>query len=112
MNLLIAEDNNRMRSMIKDLIKDSFITIYECDNGADAIRNYNEHKPEWILMDIRMNGMDGFTASEIILHDYPAANILIVSSFHEEEYINKSKSIGVKGYVLKENLYEILNYIK
>lgn len=78
------------------------------NSGEDAIRLYEEMKPDVLLMDIRMETMTGLDAATIILEKNPAAKILLLTTFADDEYIIKALHIGVKGYILKQNFESIL----
>jgi DNA-binding NarL/FixJ family response regulator len=114
MNILIADDNDKMRALIKNLLFEnirSVNTIYECKNGKQAIEGYFNYKPDWILLDIRMNSMDGLTAAEKIKQKDPNAKIIIITNYDEASYRNRAKSISVFAYILKENLNELINIL-
>jgi len=114
MNILIADDNDKMRSLIKNLLFEnikSVNTIYECKNGKQAVEGYIKYKPDWVLLDIRMNSMDGLTAAEKIKLNDPKSKIIIVTNYDEASYRNRAKSISVFAYILKENLKELITLI-
>ena len=114
MNILIADDNDKMRSLIKNLLFEnirSVNNIYECKNGKKAIEVYFNYNPDWILIDIRMNSMDGLTAAKNIKQKDPNARIIIITYYDEESYRNRAKSISVFAYVLKENSKELITII-
>ena len=78
------------------------------NNGQEAIALYDEFLPDVLLMDIRMEGMNGVEASEAILKQHPEAKILFLTTFSDDEYIVKALSLGVKGYILKQNFDSII----
>lgn len=61
--LLIVEDNQPMRGLICSIIADLFEGITECSDGREALGAYAECRPDWVLMDIRMPGLDGIAAT-------------------------------------------------
>jgi DNA-binding NarL/FixJ family response regulator len=61
-----------------------------------------------MLMDIRMNDMTGLEAGEVIIKDYPDANILFLTTFSDDEYIVKALKIGARGYILKQDFNGIV----
>ena len=63
-------------------------------------------------MDIRMKNMDGLEAATEILHVYPEANILLLTTFLDDEYIVKALRIGAKGYLLKQDYASILSALR
>lgn len=96
-----------MRRLIGRVVDDLFNFVAECDDGAEALAAYKQHRPDWVLMDIEMSRMDGLTATRNIVQAYPDAKVVIVSK-HDNEYIREAaRDAGACGYVLKENLMAI-----
>lgn len=110
MKFLIAEDSSRMRDSIKRFI-DSKIpnhhTFYEAADGTEAVDIYNRVCPDWVLMDIEMEPMDGLVASKTILTSDPSAKIIILTSFDDAGYRKAAREAGAWAYILKEHLNEI-----
>lgn len=77
-------------------------------SGRDAVRLYEELRPDVLLMDIRMEDMTGLDAAEKILENSPEAKILFLTTFSDDEYILKALHIGVKGYILKQDFEGIV----
>lgn len=102
--LLIVEDNPKMRQMIRTLFSGSGYQIYECEDGSEALEAYKLHKPDWVLMDIVMKKMDGITATNLIIDDFPDAKIIIVTDYDDNMLREKAKSAGAYDYVVKEDL--------
>ncbi|MEP7337597.1 MAG: response regulator transcription factor [Acidobacteriota bacterium] len=104
--ILIVEDNADMRRTIKDLLGD-LGEVYECSNGLEAFSAYSQHCPDWVLMDIKMAGMNGITATRKIKAAYPDARIVMVTGYDDAELREAARRAGGCGYVLKENLGEV-----
>lgn len=77
-------------------------------SGEEAIKLYEQHKPDVLLMDIRMNGMSGLCAGEKILGKHNNARILYLTTFMDDEYIVRALNIGAKGYILKQDFEGIV----
>jgi CheY-like chemotaxis protein len=107
MRLLIVEDNDHMRRLITSLVQDLAEAIHECRDGSQALAAYAEHHPDWVLMDIKMEGMDGITAMRKIKASYPEARIVIVTAYDDAELRVAAQHAGACGYVLKEGLLEV-----
>lgn len=107
MKLLIVDDNDGMRLMIKSVVGELAINTYECSDGIDALASYAEHMPDWVLMDVKMKEMDGVSATRQIKAVYPEAKILIVTDYDDEGLREEARTAGACGYVLKEDLLEI-----
>ena len=106
-NLLIVDDSDRMRRMIKSLIKGVLAEVYECSDGSQALEAYTAHHPDWVLMDIEMKDVDGINATRQIMTTFPEARIVIVSNYDSEELREAASAAGACGYVVKENLIEL-----
>jgi CheY-like chemotaxis protein len=111
LSVLIVDENVKMRSLIAEIIKSRTKKIYECKDGIDALGEYSVHRPDWILMDMKMKSMDGLTATELIRQFYPKAKVMIVSQDDTPEIRQAAHNAGAAAFVPKENLVEILNVL-
>lgn len=109
MNIVIVDDDR--------LVCESLRIILEADpeirvagigsNGSEAVALYDRLHPDVLLMDIRMEGMTGLEAGEAILKTHPAARILFLTTFSDDDYIIRALKIGAKGYILKQKFDSI-----
>ena len=107
MNLLIVEDNARMRRMIKRIVGDLAERVFECEDGADALAIYTANSPDWVLMDIQMKNTDGLTATRQIKAAFSDAKIVIVTNYDDTTFRESARAAGAFDYVLKENLLDV-----
>lgn len=110
MTFLIAEDSQRMRESIKRTILSKLPnhhTIHEAADGGAAIDLYEHAHPDWVLMDIQMEPVDGLAASRTILAAHPDAKIIILTNYDDSRYRQAAKALGTRAFVLKEHLSEI-----
>ena len=63
MKLLIVEDNAGIRRVLRRILAGTASTIWECADGSEALAAYEEHRPDIVLMDLRMTHVDGLTAT-------------------------------------------------
>jgi CheY-like chemotaxis protein len=105
--MLIADDDARMRRVIRELVAGLDMTICEAVNGAEAVELYLIERPDWVLMDLRMKPVDGLIATTQIKAHSPEAWVLIVSQYDDPELREAAARAGACGYVLKENLHEL-----
>jgi CheY-like chemotaxis protein len=104
MKLLIVDDHSAMRRLLGRVVNDLFSLVVECEDGADALAAYEQHRPDWVLMDIEMQQMDGITATRDIMQVFPEARVVIVSKYEDEQLRGAARTAGACGYVVKENL--------
>jgi CheY-like chemotaxis protein len=107
MTILIVEDNPLMREMIRETVSEFAEVITECADGDEALAAYQANLPQWVLMDIQMPRVDGFTASRQIIAAYPDAKICIVTDYGDKRTRNAASEVGAKAFILKENLDEL-----
>ena len=110
MKIIIIDDDCLVTEALKTILQinaDVEVVAVGVD-GKDACRLYREYRPDVLLMDIRMKGMSGLEASEEILKEDPDANILLLTTFLDDEYIIKALKLGAKGYLLKQDYSSIL----
>lgn len=105
MRIIVVDDDNIVAMSLKTIIEaGGGITVEALgSSGSEAIELYEKYKPDVLLMDIRMDGMTGLEAGEIILGRDRNARILYLTTFSDDEYIVKALKIGAKGYILKQD---------
>ena len=115
MKILIVDDNPKIRHLIKSMLEtqvSQIDNIFECDNGMEALDIFKKTLPDWVLMDIAMEPLNGFITSESIFKSYPEAKIAFVTQYDETTYREEARKIGVRAYVLKEDLLDIPGLIR
>jgi len=114
MNILIVDDDRLVCVSLKTILEaDPEISVTGTgNNGQQAIELYRRHKPDILLMDIRMDTMTGLDAGEVLLKEYPDARILYLTTFSDDAYIVRALKIGAKGYLLKQNFESIIPALK
>ncbi len=114
MNVLIVDDDFFITTALKTILEtDPEITVCGTGlDGRDAVSLWESLTPDVLLMDIRMKELDGLAASSKILARDPAAKILLLTTFLDDEYIIQALKIGAKGYILKQNYDSIIPALK
>ncbi|MCR5149074.1 MAG: response regulator transcription factor [Eubacterium sp.] len=114
MRILIVDDDSLVAMSLKTILSsDSEIEVAATgSSGAEAIKLYEEYKPDVLLMDIRMAGMTGLEAGAAIIEKYSDAKILYLTTFNDDEYIIKAISLGAKGYIIKQDFDSIIPAVK
>ncbi len=108
MKILIVEDNASVRRLIRSVVSKLADSIFECADGMDAKAAYDEHRPDFVLMDLEMKRLDGIEATRRIIAAWPVAKIIILSNHDDPGLREAADKAGACGYVRKENLLEIV----
>lgn len=114
MNIVIIDDDVLVTTALKTILE-AHDSIHVCATGTDgshALQLYEKHRPDVLLMDIRMKDTNGLDAASSILTRNPQACILLLTTFTDDEYIIQALKIGVKGYILKQDYQAIVPAIE
>lgn len=105
-NILIVDDHAMMRDGIRALLNvdDAFSIVGEASEGREAVEKARELKPDIIVMDIGMSGMDGLEATRRITKRNPKIKVLILTQHDNKEYVLSTIRAGAAGYVPKKAL--------
>ena len=98
---LVVDDNAIMRTIVGRILREAQFDIVEATNGAEAIQAFFRDKPDIVLMDLNMDGIDGTAAIRGILQINPTARIVVCSATSDAHIVLNLLKIGAKGYVTK-----------
>lgn len=104
MRLLIVDDNAGFRRLIGDVLAPVATAVFECADGVHALREYERHRPDVVLMDIAMHELDGLSATSAILAAHPEARVVMVTQYDGTDLREAARAAGACGYVVKEQL--------
>lgn len=110
--ILIADDHAMIRNGVRSLLLQNkeWSVVGEAVNGTEAIAKYDALNPDLLILDISMPDMNGMEVSQQILTRHPEAKIIILSMYDDEDYISRCMENGVKGYVVKNETGDELEY--
>ena len=101
-SILVADDHEVVRTGVASMLAGSEIDIVaEAHNGSDAVSKAKEHKPDVVLLDIRMPDSDGISALDEIHRDLPETPVVMLSTYDNPTYVARSVALGATDYVLK-----------
>ena len=104
MTFLIVEDNAGIRRMLRRILAGTASAIWECADGSEALAAYEEHRPDIVLMDLRMPHVDGLAATRQIRGYDPSARIIVVTDYLDEDMKTAALEAGAREYVLKQEI--------
>jgi DNA-binding NarL/FixJ family response regulator len=107
---LIVDDHEVVREGLRlSLSRAPHIRVIgEASDGASAITLAERRKPDVVIMDVRMPGMDGLEATKELTKKMPGVSVLIFTAFSERSLLARGLESGAKGYILKEAPHETL----
>ncbi len=99
--VLIADDHEVFRRGLRDVLSTHFAVVAEARDGAEAVEKALLGKPDVVVMDIRMPGMNGIEAARQIKARLPHTSIVVVSVVDDEQQVFDAIDARVTGYVLR-----------
>jgi len=101
-NVLIVDDLQFAKIALRDILeKAGFRVVGEASNGVQAIALYQDTRPDVVLMDTTMPGMDGLTALKRILEIDAGARVIICSALGQQQLIEQAMQLGAKDFIMK-----------
>lgn len=103
-NVLIVDDQQLVRSGFRLLLEaeDGIVVVGEAATGIEAVAVAEMHKPDVVMMDIRMPDMDGIEATRAIIGRHPETRILALTTFDDEPTVRGMLAAGASGFLLKD----------
>jgi DNA-binding NarL/FixJ family response regulator len=101
--ILIVDDDAAMREELRTIVgSDTEIQVVaEASNGREAVDSTLRHRPDVVLMDIRMPVVDGLTAAAQIRERIPTQAVIVLTTFGELDYVRAAIAMGLNGFLLK-----------
>ena len=102
--VLVADDQTLVRAGFRAIleVQDDLEVVGEAEDGDEAVALARELRPDVVLMDIRMPGVDGIEATRRLLRDGDAPRILMLTTFDLDEYVYEAMKAGASGFLLKD----------
>jgi two-component system, NarL family, response regulator len=104
--VLVADDHPVVRTGLAAVIAQEadLELVAEAEHGRQAVALFAEHRPDVVLIDLRMPVMDGIEAIRAIIREFPAARILALTTYEGDADIQRALEAGACGYLLKDML--------
>jgi DNA-binding NarL/FixJ family response regulator len=101
--VLLADDDALVRSGLRALLRaeDGVTVVGEASNGHEALREAATLRPDVVVMDVRMPGRDGVSATRALLATSPRPRVLVLTTFDLDEVVDAAISAGADGFLLK-----------
>ena len=100
--IMVVDDSRIAQLQLQEQLSGTdYEVVACCQNGEDALAQYDQVHPDLVTMDIVMPGMDGLDAARLLMQSHPDARVLMVSSLAYDDTIDEANKIGAKGFVYK-----------
>jgi DNA-binding NarL/FixJ family response regulator len=108
--ILLVDDQQLVRAGFRSILEKQpdFLVVAEGGDGAAAIRLSNELRPDLVLMDVRMPGLDGLAATRELMRSPDPPVIVVLTTFDADEYVYEALRAGASGFLLKDTSPEDL----
>ena len=108
--ILVVDDHFMVRMGLSASlnVESDMEVVAEAGNGNAALEAYRKHRPSLVMMDLRLPGMSGIDCTVAIVHEFPDACILMLSTHSGEEEIYRALQAGARGYIVKSIIREEL----
>lgn len=104
LRVVIADDHTLVRAGIRSLLErdDRVEVVGECDDGRQALAMIEEQRPDLLLADIAMRGLNGLETAAVVAERFPEVKVIILSMHRNEEYVIQALRAGCAGYLVKD----------
>lgn len=117
--LLVVDDTELIRTTIVNTVLKKGLgisSVFEAENGEEAVKLARQHQPDIVFMDIKMPGMNGLQATAIIRKELPNTKIIMLTAYDEFSFAQEAIKLGATDYLLKplrpNKLIEVLNTVQ
>ena len=102
--VLLVDDQQLVRAGLRMLCESDpdIEVVADVDNGHDAVRLVDELRPDVVMMDLRMPGMDGTTATSRIVAAHPSVRVVVVTTFDDDDHLYPALAAGACGFLVKD----------
>jgi DNA-binding NarL/FixJ family response regulator len=108
--VLLVDDQELVRSGLRRILrrKDGFAIVGECADGSDVATAVEQHRPDVVVMDLRMRDVDGIEATRRLRGNPDAPPVLVLTTFDDDELLSGALRAGAAGFLLKDSPAEEL----
>ena len=100
--IIVVDDEPITRMDICEILKEAnYDVVAQAGDGFDAIEQSRKHKPDFVIMDVKMPILDGLKAAKVITEEKLSRGIVLLTAYSNKEFIEEAKNVGIIGYIVK-----------
>jgi two-component system response regulator NreC len=109
-HIVLAEDHREFRRLLRQELErgEDLRVVGEVEDGQELLELLEEVNPDLIILDISMPNLGGLEAAQRLKHSHPQVKVLFLSMHKKEAYVQKARSLGAAGYLLKDEMDQSL----
>ena len=109
-SIAIADDHSVLRQYVRELLEQEadFIVVGEAEDGVEAVRLVEKKHPDILVLDLIMDGLNGFEVTKEVRKRFPGTVVVILAVHVNEAYVSEALQNGAQAYVIKESISEEL----
>ncbi len=111
MRIMILDENSGMRTTLRQLLSGLCDDVVECGSGEEAITLYTHRKPDLVLSEISLPGLDGIETLKSVLRSDPAVRWIFVTEEDDLPIRTDAFDAGAEAYFMKEDMIEVQEYL-
>ena len=104
MRIVLVDDHTLVRAGLRALLDDmsEHTVVAEAANGADGLAAVRDHRPDLLITDLTMAGMNGLELTEKVTREFPGTRVIVLSMYSSKEHVLRAMSAGASAYLLKD----------
>ena len=108
--IMVADDHKLMREALCRMLEErpGLEVVAQADDGRHAVRLAREHRPDLVLVDVAMPGLNGVEAARRILQENPAVKIIALTMYTDRQMVQRMMEVGATGYLTKDCAFDLL----
>ena len=99
--ILVVDDEDDVRLFLEDFLNQRDLQVSSAPNGGEALEKVEKEKPDIVLLDIMMPGMDGLECLRLIKEKFPKTIVIMITALKDKARIDKAKKLGAHDYIVK-----------
>lgn len=99
--ILVVDDEDDVRLFLQDFLSEREFQVMSASCGEEAVVIVEKEKPDIVLLDLMMPGMDGIECLEKIKKMIPSTNVIMITALNDEARVARAKKLGAHNYILK-----------